>query len=189
MFIDTWHIESRDPSRLESDAMSHPTASALPVSYIMLRILIVLNIIAGVFVASLLIASFTAEPLLLRGLGMLPADQRPAPIVAMRAVMMIGIAGVPLVHILLTRLLAIVRTVGRGDPFVLANAVRLRACAWAVLTLEGLHLAVGALYSTMPFKLDWSFSPVGLLAVLLLFVLAQVFAQGAAMRDDLEGTV
>jgi hypothetical protein len=79
--------------------------------------------------------------------------------------------------------------VGRGDPFVLANAERLRACAWAVLGLEGLHLGVGAIYSTMPFKLGWSFSPTGLLAVLLLFVLAQVFAQGAAMRDDLEGTV
>jgi len=169
--------------------MSRSAATALPVSYVLLRILIVLNIIAGVFIASLLIASFTAEPLLLEGLGMLPSAARAAPIVAMRAVMVVGIAGVPVVHILLTRLVEIVRTVSRGDPFTPANAARLRVCAWAVLALELLHLCVGAIYSTMPFKLSWSYSPVGLLAVLLLFVLAQVFAQGAAMRDDLEGTV
>jgi hypothetical protein len=169
--------------------MSRSAIPALPASYVLLRILIVLNIIGGVLITALLVASFTAEPLLLRGLGMLPPDQRAAPIVAMRAVMLIGIVGVPLVHVLLTRLVAIVRTVSQGDPFILANAARLRACAWVVLGLELLHLAVGAIYSTMPFKLSWSFSPTGLLAVLLLFVVAQVFAQGAAMRDDLEGTV
>lgn len=169
--------------------MFRSAGSALPISYVWLRILVILNIAGGVLIASLLIASFTAQPLLLEGLGMLPPAGRAAPIAAMRAVMAIGIAGVPIVHVLLTRLLQIVRSVSRGDPFTRANAARLRVCAWAVLALELLHFAVGALYSTMPFKLDWSFSPVGLLAVLLLFVLAQVFAQGAAMRDDLEGTV
>jgi hypothetical protein len=38
-------------------------------------------------------------------------------------------------------------------------------------------------------ELDWSFSLAPWLAVLLLFVLAQVFDHGARMRDDLEGTV
>jgi hypothetical protein len=36
---------------------------------------------------------------------------------------------------------------------------------------------------------DWSFSVTPWLAVLLLFVLAQVFGDGARMRDDLTGTV
>jgi hypothetical protein len=37
--------------------------------------------------------------------------------------------------------------------------------------------------------LDWSFSVTPWIAVLLLFVLARVFEQGARMRADLEGTV
>jgi hypothetical protein len=32
-------------------------------------------------------------------------------------------------------------------------------------------------------------SPIGILAVLLIFVLAQIFRRGARMRDELEGTV
>jgi hypothetical protein len=37
--------------------------------------------------------------------------------------------------------------------------------------------------------LDWQPSFTGWLAVLIAFVLAQVFERGAAMRDDLDGTV
>lgn len=107
----------------------------------------------------------------------------------LRGIILVGLASVPLAHILFTRLLAIIGTVGAGNAFAARNAGRLRACAWALLGMEGLHLLVGAIYATLPFKMGWSFSATGLLAVLLLFVLSQVFAQGAAMRDELEGTV
>jgi len=40
-----------------------------------------------------------------------------------------------------------------------------------------------------PLHLDAGFSINGWLAVLLTFLLARVFAEGAAMREDLEGTV
>ena len=40
-----------------------------------------------------------------------------------------------------------------------------------------------------PLHLDAGFSISGWLAVLLTFVLARVFAQGALMREDLEATV
>jgi hypothetical protein len=40
-----------------------------------------------------------------------------------------------------------------------------------------------------PLHLDAGFSITGWLAVLLTFVLARVFAEGARMRDELEGTV
>jgi len=40
-----------------------------------------------------------------------------------------------------------------------------------------------------PVDLDAGFSINGWLAVLLTFVLARVFAEGALMREDLEGTV
>ena len=40
-----------------------------------------------------------------------------------------------------------------------------------------------------PLDIGWSFSATGWLAVLLLFVLARVFNEGAEMRYELEGTV
>ena len=40
-----------------------------------------------------------------------------------------------------------------------------------------------------PLNLDAGFSINGWLAVLLTFLLARVFAEGALMRDDLAGTV
>lgn len=40
-----------------------------------------------------------------------------------------------------------------------------------------------------PVNLDAGFSVNGWLAVLLTFLLARVFTEGARMRDDLEGTV
>lgn len=41
----------------------------------------------------------------------------------------------------------------------------------------------------VPIDIDWTFSFTPWIAVLLLFVLARVFAHGAQMREDLEGTV
>ena len=57
-----------------------------------------------------------------------------------------------------------------------------------------MHFAVGAvaaLVSTAaaPLNISWGFSLTRWLAVLMLFVLARVFEQGARMREDLEGTV
>jgi Protein of unknown function (DUF2975) len=111
----------------------------------------------------------------------------------MRMVMVIGIGSVPFTHVVLTRLLAIVETVRLGDPFVAPNAARLKTMAWAVVGLELLHLVVGALtigpLSNSQVNLDWSFSIIPWLAILLLFVLAQVFDDGTRMRDDLQGTI
>jgi hypothetical protein len=97
-------------------------------------------------------------------------------------------------HILLKRLLAIVGTVRAGDPFVAANANRLQAIAWALLALQLLSLVVGAIAKAIstpahPLHFDAGFSISGWLAVLLTFVLASVFAEGALMREDLERTV
>ena len=51
--------------------------------------------------------------------------------------------------------------------------------------------AIGRSMSTpaYPVNIDAGFSITGWLAVLLTFLLARVFAEGALMRDDLEGTV
>ena len=81
-----------------------------------------------------------------------------------------------------------------GDAFVGDNAQRLERIAWWVLAGEGLRLLIGAIAlattSSMPnLDLDLDFSVAPWLAVLLLFVLARVCAEGARMRGDLEGTV
>ena len=86
------------------------------------------------------------------------------------------------------------RRFARGDPFVAANASRLRAIAWALLALQLLSLVIGAIAKTVstpahPLDLDVGFSINGSLAVLLTFLLARVFAEGTLMREELEGTV
>ena len=65
---------------------------------------------------------------------------------------------------------------------VIANWVM----AAAILTLL---LARAVAIPGRPLDIDAGFSVNGWLAVLLTFVLARVFAEGARMRDDLEGTV
>jgi hypothetical protein len=87
-----------------------------------------------------------------------------------------------------------VETARRGNPFLAENAARLRSVAWAVLGLEVLHLAAGlvtrgVLARGEALDLDWSFSITRPLCVFFLFVLAQVFEHGAALREDVEGTV
>jgi hypothetical protein len=108
--------------------------------------------------------------------------------------MVIGICTVPVVHFVSQRLLMIVATVSTGNPFVVVNAVRLRAIAWALLAIDLMHFAVGAVGSSVssaagPLHLSWGFSLTRCIAVLLLFVLARVFEEGARMREELEGTV
>jgi hypothetical protein len=172
--------------------MSRSFPSALAASRIAVRGLIVLNLIVGTLILALFIASVIARNQVFTALG---ADVGNARLIhGMRLIMVIGIGSAPLAHILLTRLLAIVETVRFGDPFVTGNAARLQTAAWALLGLELLHLAVGAIAASassesQPLNIDWNFSITGWLAVLLLFVLARVFDHGTRMRDDLEGTV
>ena len=71
---------------------------------------------------------------------------------------------------------------------------RLQAIAWALLGQQLLQLVIG---TDRQDRFDAGasaayrrrFSPSGWLAVILPFVLARVFAEGALMREDLEGTV
>jgi hypothetical protein len=115
-------------------------------------------------------------------------------IMGMRAVAVIGLAGVPLQYAVLKRLLAIVRTVSAGDPFIAANALRLQTIAWALLGIQVLSLVVGAIGKAVsspehPLHLNAGFSLSGWLAVVLTFLLARVFAEGTHVREDLEGIV
>ena len=175
--------------------MSKPASSsaALPIAYVVLRTLIVANWLSGVLILALLIAAPTRQ-WIMSSLDLSPSAEADRVVGGLRAIAMIGLVGVVLHYAILKRLLAIVETVRAGDPFVAANASRLQTIAWVLLTLQCLSLVIGAIVKAIstrahPIDIDAGFSISGWLAVLLTFLLARVFAEGALMRDDLEGTV
>jgi len=175
--------------------MSTPASSstALPIAYVMLRILIVMNWLMVVAILALLIVS-PNEQWIMRAFKLSPSPDTERLIMGLRAIAALGVVAFLPNYVVLKRLLAIVETVRAGDPFVAGNASRLQAIAWALLTLQLLSLVIGAIAKAVstpahPLKLDAGFSTNGWLAVLLTFVLARVFAEGARMREDLDGTV
>ena len=174
--------------------MSKPTPSAaLPIVYIVLRILIVLNWLMAAVILVLLFA-LPNEQWIMSAFDLSPSPEAERLVMGLRAVAALGLAAIPLNYVVLKRLLAIVETVRAGDPFVAANASRLQAIAWSLLALQLLSLVIGTIAKSVstpahPVNLDAGFSINGWLAVLLTFLLARVFAEGALMREDLEGTV
>jgi hypothetical protein len=171
-------------------AMTRTSTHALAVARPVIQGLILLNALYALVIAGLLGWSFFIEGWPQRPLGFDMVNAHPLLGQGLRAIVAIGLVGAAIVHTILRRLLAIVDTVRVGDPFILDNARRLDAIAWRVLALEGLRLIVAAIAAVVwePGRFDaFSFAP--WLAVLLLFVLAGVFAHGARIREDLEGTV
>lgn len=88
----------------------------------------------------------------------------------------------------------IVSTVGEGDPFVPANANRLRAMAWISVAVHVVAIPMRIIGDwaadvarDVHFKADVPLA--GLFLALVLFILARVFREGTRMRQELEGTV
>lgn len=171
------------------NAMNRTSAQALTAARPVIQFLTVLNLCYAAGITLLLIASFFITGWPQTPLGDF-ASAHPQLPNGLRAIVVLGIVAAVLVHTILRRLLAIVDTVRDGDPFNLDNARRLEAIAWSVLALEVLRLVIAGIASTVwePGHVD-GFSIASWFAVLLLFVLSGVFAQGARMRADLEGTV
>lgn len=98
-----------------------------------------------------------------------------------------------LVHMILTRLAALVRSARDTNALTDENAQRLTTIAWCLLVINLIDLPYGYL-ATWASKVSgeyfgWSPSFTAWLAALMLFILARVFRHGAQMRADLEGTV
>ena len=168
------------------------SSTVLPIAYSVLRVLLVVNWIYGVGILALLIVSVVNEPWFIAAMNLPAAAERVVP--GFRAIMVLGLVAVPLNRTVLTRLIGIVETVRSRDPFVDANAKRLQTIGWMLLILNVLSILIGAISTavsseTHPVHLDAGFSISGWLVVLLTFVLARVFAEGALMREDLEGTI
>lgn len=147
--------------------------------------IIVLACIPGIFIFGTEVAPELAS-------GELPLSGK-----AMIAVLLAAIAG--LLYLgwrFFGAMLAIIKSVGEGDPFVPANADRLTAMAWimlainvAVLPVAGLGIYIMQTFGEEPGTVDAGVDFGGIVLILVLFILARVFRQGTAMRDDLEGTV
>ncbi|MDT4952940.1 MAG: hypothetical protein QOJ02_1078 [Acidobacteriota bacterium] len=175
--------------------MSSQTSSsaALPIAHVVLRILIVLNWLSGAAIFALLVV-MPNEQWIMAAFKLSPSPEAERLVMGLRMIAVLGLVAIPLNYVVLKRLLAIVETVRVGDPFVTANASRLQGIAWVLLALNLLSIVIGAIAETVstpahPLHINAGFSINGWLAVLLTFLLARVFAEGALMREDLEGTV
>lgn len=90
----------------------------------------------------------------------------------------------------------IIDTVRIDDPFTTQNADRLSRMGWislifqiAAFPIAGLAAYLANLVPYENLAVDYDFSLTGVLLAIVLFILARVFRHGAAMREDLEGTV
>ena len=119
--------------------------------------------------------------------------------IAAGVALLLGLAGVLIAGIyFLWNLLAVTDTVRDGDPFIPENANRLTRMAWLVVLMElatfalmvpGMWIVNALAEAGEDTIVETDFDGSGLVLILVLFVLARVFRQGAAMREDLEGTV
>jgi hypothetical protein len=89
----------------------------------------------------------------------------------------------------------IIDTASHGAPFVTGNAARLNHIGLLLLAVQAIGLLFDLVMKLFPDKLSKSqsvyfdVSATGILAVLLIFVLAQIFRRGSEMRAELEGTI
>lgn len=171
-----------------------PSPIVLVLSIRVLRVVTKLNLLIGAHIVALLLASLIAETWVMGALGVPPTSSSSRLFIGMRLIMVIGICSVPFVHFVLTRLLMFVETVKTGNPFAAANAHRFQMIAWALLALGLLNLVVRAVAASVsspavPLHVGEGFSLALWLVVLLLFVLARVFEQGARMSEELAGMV
>jgi len=115
---------------------------------------------------------------------------------AIAGLLVLIIALLTLLFLFLRHMKRIIDTVADGDPFIPANADRLRAMAWLMLGVQILGISVGTLGGIVDQivegeaeSLSFEFDINSLALILVLFILARVFRRGAEMRDELEGTV
>ncbi|MEZ5693726.1 MAG: DUF2975 domain-containing protein [Altererythrobacter sp.] len=122
------------------------------------------------------------------------------PVLTILGIMLVGFAIVVMLYFFFDKLRRIIGTVGEGDPFQPLNATRLAQMGWLMLGVQFIQLLVIPLAVNLASFADnfrdahFSSGGIGLdiegiLMAIILFILARVFRHGAAMREDLEGTV
>ena len=97
--------------------MRHYSA-ALPIAYVGLRILVVLNIVYALAISGLLTFTFINPDWMARAIAVPAGVDQPNIMAGLRWIAGLGILATPLNHLIFTRLLAMVDTVRAGDPFL-----------------------------------------------------------------------
>ncbi len=87
------------------------------------------------------------------------------------------------------RLLEILKTLRFGSPFVGENADRFRGVGYALLIGEGAKVAFGFLTLFIDSSASINTSIITWLAIIAVFVLAEVFREGARMKEEQDLTV
>lgn len=113
-----------------------------------------------------------------------------------------GLAAMILVFLALRAAAQIVNTAISSDPFVADNARRLTRIGWLLVVLQGLGIFAPAIFHRLVillvppnlrgqvhFNFGFDMWPIGVIAILMIFVLAQIFRRGSEMRAELEATV
>ncbi|MEM6909385.1 MAG: DUF2975 domain-containing protein [Pseudomonadota bacterium] len=167
----------------------------------------VLTIIMQVFLGFGAVAIVLALPLMLVFQGEINAQVAAEygnavdafPVLTVIGLMALILGLIALAFVFFAKLRAIIGTVGEGDPFAPQNADRLNVMGWLMLACQvllipvaGLALMVAKWVEPMEnanVTIDAGLDIEAILLVVILFILARVFKHGAAMRDDLEGTV
>ena len=173
--------------------MSQGYATLLGVSRLLVWLFRLLNLATGALLVVMFVGSFVFEPVFRDFFTKVPPRIDPGYLMpTLRLWMVLVLPMIAAVHIMFSRLLAMIETVRTGDPFVPENAVRMKTIAWCLLAVQLLGLLFGVMAAIMNAAgstIDWEFSMDGWLPVLLLFVLARVFEEGTRIRADLEAMI
>jgi hypothetical protein len=160
-----------------------------------LRWCAVANIGFGVLAVGCLIATFVAEPLLAARVARKyhGAVSTAAVIWELRTLMLIGAIEVWPIDRCLRPLADVLCSVRRGAPFDPANAARVTTIGWGLIGVQCVDLFGSALTAliarTGANVVAWTPSLAGWISVLIAFVLARVFAAGARLDAEMQGTV
>lgn len=87
------------------------------------------------------------------------------------------------------RLLELLKTLRLGSPFVKENAVRFRRVGLALLFGEGSKIFIGVLAKITGADVDSGIELMVFVAIAAVFVLSEVFLEGARMKEEQDLTV
>ena len=87
------------------------------------------------------------------------------------------------------RLLEILKTLRFGSPFVKENADRFRGVGYALMIGQGAVIAFGFLSLIFDADIEMDSNLIAWLAIIAVFVLSEVFREGARMKEEQDLTV
>lgn len=89
----------------------------------------------------------------------------------------------------INRLLELLKTLRLGSPFVRENAERFRRVGYALLIGEGAKFLLGLISVVIDADIDIEIELMSWIAIAAVFVLSEVFLEGARMKEEQDLTV